>query len=69
MENFLLDKYNCTVPLTTEGLHMLCPIFDENRNHSFYEMLYEAYKMTFENSHTFMCPKEPKCKRSNYNVK
>ena len=48
---------------------MLCPIFVENRNHSFYEMLYEAYKMTFENSHTFMCPKEPKCKRSNYNVK
>ena len=27
MENFLIDKYNCTVPLTTDGLNLLCPIF------------------------------------------
>ena len=43
MENFLIDKYNCTVPLTMEGLNMLCPIFDENRNHSYDDMLYDAH--------------------------
>ena len=48
---------------------MLCPIFDENRNHSFDEMLYDAYESTYENSNAFKCPKKPKCKRSNYNVK
>ena len=69
MENFLINKYNCTVPLTTDRLHMLCPIFDENRNYSFHEIFREAYESTFENRDTFMCPKDPKCKRSNYNVK
>ena len=65
MENFLINKYNCTLPLTTDGLHNLCPIFDENRNHSFDEMAYEAY---YENFNTSVCPREPKCKRSNYNI-
>ena len=69
MENFLIDKYNCTVPLTTDGLNILCPIFDENRNYSYDDMLYDAYESTFGNRDIFMCPKEPKCKRTNYNVK
>ena len=68
MENFLINKYNCTLPLTIDGLHKLCPVFDENRNHSYGEMANEAYASTFGNK-TFMCPKEPKCKRSNYNIK
>ena len=69
MENFLIDKYNCTVPLTMEGLNMLCPIFDENRNHSYDDMLYDAHESTFGNRDKFMCPKEPKCIRTNYNVR
>ena len=69
MENFFLNKYNCTLPLTTDGLHKRCPIFDKSRNDSFVEMIQvEAFLNIIENSMN-MCPNEPKCKRSNYEMK
>ena len=68
MENFLINKYNCTLPLTTDGLQKLCPIIDENRNHSYLEMLEKAFQSISEMGSWSTCPKEPKCKRSNYKM-
>ena len=69
MENFLINKYNCTLPLTTDGLHnKLCPIIDQSRNESYFEMTMNGMQ-TLMNSNESMCSKKPKCKRSNYYIK
>ena len=65
-DDFLVSKFNCTAPWTNDSRYHICPIVDEKRYKSYAGMLRSS--MVYANSKKDSCPKEPKCKRSDYKI-
>ena len=67
-EDFFVSQYNCTWPLTNSSRYEICPVptADDEGRKSYLEMLKSANYYALSKMHT--CPKEPKCKRSDYKI-